>query len=155
MPAFFFSTDEYIYGTVMANYTSGAPVRGNLTLKATIRPIKPFEPKTFTATRDRNPNEPTGYYQDQNQNNNNFNDQWPITEKYLHFVSLKTTFQQTSYILSPLGRKNSLLVSTEKLLRPHPTFKIRKFHPNRLFLKHHQHLFFIVLRCIQLQIPNE
>ncbi|GLH02408.1 CD109 antigen [Gryllus bimaculatus] len=39
MPAFFFTTDEYIYGTVMANYTSGAPVRGNLTLKATIRPV--------------------------------------------------------------------------------------------------------------------
>lgn len=41
MPAFFFTTDPYIYGTVMANYTSGAPVRGNLTLKATIKPINP------------------------------------------------------------------------------------------------------------------
>lgn len=37
MPAYFFSTDRYITGTVMANYTSGAPVRGNLTLKATIK----------------------------------------------------------------------------------------------------------------------
>ncbi|XP_046661974.1 CD109 antigen isoform X3 [Homalodisca vitripennis] len=40
MPAFFFLTDRYLTGTVMANYTSGAPVQGNLTLKATIRPVK-------------------------------------------------------------------------------------------------------------------
>ena len=37
MPAFFFSTDPYIHGIVQANYTSGAPVRGNLTLKASFR----------------------------------------------------------------------------------------------------------------------
>lgn len=85
MPAFFFSTDQYIYGTVMANYTSGAPVRGNLTLKATIRPIKPFEPKPVTFNRERNPNEQNEYYyQDQNMQ---YNDHWPIKEKYLHFVS--------------------------------------------------------------------
>ena len=40
MPAFYFDTDDFIRGTVMANYTSGAPVRGNLTLKATFRPIR-------------------------------------------------------------------------------------------------------------------
>lgn len=40
MPAFYFDTDDYIHGTVMANYTSGAPVRGNLTLKATFKPIR-------------------------------------------------------------------------------------------------------------------
>ncbi|XP_012283890.1 CD109 antigen [Orussus abietinus] len=34
MPAFFFDTDPYLHGVIMANYTSGAPVRGNLTLKA-------------------------------------------------------------------------------------------------------------------------
>lgn len=39
MPAFFFDTDEYIHGIVQANYTSGAPVHGNLTLKASFRPI--------------------------------------------------------------------------------------------------------------------
>ena len=40
MPTFFFIKDEYINGTVMANYTSGAPVvHGNLTLKASIRPL--------------------------------------------------------------------------------------------------------------------
>jgi len=44
MPAFFFDTDQYIYGTVMANYTSGAPVSGNLTLKATFRPTDPYAP---------------------------------------------------------------------------------------------------------------
>lgn len=42
MPAFFFDTDQYIYGTVMANYTSGGPVRGNLTLKASLRPIAAY-----------------------------------------------------------------------------------------------------------------
>lgn len=89
MPAFFFSTDPYIHGVVMANYTSGAPVRGNLTLKATIRPIKPFEPKTFTSSTERNPNYPNNYYQDQNVPP--LNDQWPIREKYLHFDE-KTPF---------------------------------------------------------------
>ncbi|XP_058448423.1 CD109 antigen [Malaya genurostris] len=39
MPAFFFQTDPYIYGKIMANFTNGTPVKGNLTLKATIRPI--------------------------------------------------------------------------------------------------------------------
>uniref|UniRef100_A0A1A9WXK7 Thioester-containing protein 6 n=1 Tax=Glossina brevipalpis TaxID=37001 RepID=A0A1A9WXK7_9MUSC len=43
MPAYFFNTDPYIYGRIMANFTSGAPVRGNLTLKATIRPIGYFD----------------------------------------------------------------------------------------------------------------
>lgn len=38
MPAFFFDNDRFIHGTVMANYTSGAPVSGNLTLVAEIRP---------------------------------------------------------------------------------------------------------------------
>lgn len=38
MPAFFFDSDRFIHGTVMANYTSGAPVSGNLTLMAEIRP---------------------------------------------------------------------------------------------------------------------
>lgn len=42
MPAFFFDTDKYIYGTVMANYTSGGPVNGNLTLKASLRPIRQY-----------------------------------------------------------------------------------------------------------------
>lgn len=42
MPAFFFTTDPFIHGRVMANFTSGHPVRGNLTLKATIRPIGYF-----------------------------------------------------------------------------------------------------------------
>ena len=39
MPAFFFDNDPYIYGTVQANYTSGAPVSGNLTLKARFRAL--------------------------------------------------------------------------------------------------------------------
>lgn len=47
MPAFFFNSDPYIYGKIMANFTNGAPVRGNLTLKATIRPIGWFNPKVL------------------------------------------------------------------------------------------------------------
>lgn len=48
MPAFFFNTEPYIHGRIMANYTSGAPVRGNLTLKATIRPIPQYRPRYYT-----------------------------------------------------------------------------------------------------------
>lgn len=47
MPAFFFNTDAFIYGRVMANFTSGAPVRGNLTIKATIRPIGWFNTRVL------------------------------------------------------------------------------------------------------------
>ncbi|KAK9497379.1 hypothetical protein O3M35_004711 [Rhynocoris fuscipes] len=43
MPAFFFTSEKYITGVVMANYTSGAPVHGNLTLKATVRPINRYQ----------------------------------------------------------------------------------------------------------------
>nr|BAR45628.1 macroglobulin complement-related 2 [Niponia nodulosa] len=41
MPASFVDTDSFIHGYVEANYTSGAPVRANLTLRIT---MKPFEP---------------------------------------------------------------------------------------------------------------
>lgn len=44
MPAFFFNTDPFLYGKVMANFTNGSPVRGNLTLRAIIRPIGFFDP---------------------------------------------------------------------------------------------------------------
>ena len=47
MPAFFFNTDRYIYGRIMANFTNGTPVKGNLTLKATIRPIGFFNPEVI------------------------------------------------------------------------------------------------------------
>ncbi|KAL4702373.1 hypothetical protein ACJJTC_018012, partial [Scirpophaga incertulas] len=47
MPAFFFNTDKYIHGKVMANYTSGAPVHGNLTLRATVRPIPRYRPAYY------------------------------------------------------------------------------------------------------------
>lgn len=47
MPAFFFNSDPYIYGRIMANFTSGAPVKGNLTIKATIRPIGWFNAKVI------------------------------------------------------------------------------------------------------------
>ncbi|XP_053673815.1 CD109 antigen [Anopheles nili] len=47
MPAFFFNTDRYIHGRIMANFTNGTPVKGNLTLKATIRPIGFFNPEAI------------------------------------------------------------------------------------------------------------
>lgn len=47
MPAFFFNTDPYLHGKVMANFTNGSPVRGNLTLRAIIRPIGFFDPKNI------------------------------------------------------------------------------------------------------------
>lgn len=47
MPAFFFNTDKYIHGKIMANFTSGSPVRGNLTIKATIRPIGWFNSRVI------------------------------------------------------------------------------------------------------------
>lgn len=43
MPAFFFENDLNIHGIIQANYTSGVPVRGNLTLKATIKPIDKYK----------------------------------------------------------------------------------------------------------------
>lgn len=47
MPAFFFNSDPFIYGKIMANFTSGAPVKGNLTIKATVRPLGWFNAKVI------------------------------------------------------------------------------------------------------------
>lgn len=41
LPSFFMATQEYVYGTVVANFTSGAAVIGNLTVRATVEPINP------------------------------------------------------------------------------------------------------------------
>ncbi|XP_014295183.1 CD109 antigen [Microplitis demolitor] len=48
MPAFFFDRDPYIHGVIQANYTSGAPVRGNLTIKAVIKPLNLFRSSQST-----------------------------------------------------------------------------------------------------------
>lgn len=61
MAPFIFTSDEFIEGTVMANYTGGAPVHGNLTLKAIVRPFRT--------------------------SNLYIKDLTPISEKYLYFVS--------------------------------------------------------------------
>ena len=53
MPAFYFDSDEFIQGSVMANYTSGAPVKGNLTLKATFKQIR-LRPGIKEAVVERN-----------------------------------------------------------------------------------------------------
>jgi hypothetical protein len=47
MPAFLFVSDNYIEGIIVANFTSGAPVRGNLTIRATMRPIDERLAPTF------------------------------------------------------------------------------------------------------------
>ena len=54
MPAFYFDSDDFIHGTVMANNTSGAPVRGNLTLKETFKPLRatPLIPDKPGSIRD-------------------------------------------------------------------------------------------------------
>lgn len=70
MAPFFLSTDQYISGIVMANYTSGAPVRGNLTLKATVRPIGPIDPNRYN---NRNRPRPL-HRQNQFYDQNNYND---------------------------------------------------------------------------------
>lgn len=87
MPAFFFNSDEYISGTVMANYTSGAPVRGNLTLKATIRPIRPtrvLDPQLQYKNRDQQFNRNVPGY---NEYDTTGSYNRPVVEKYLNFVS--------------------------------------------------------------------
>ncbi|KAJ3650099.1 hypothetical protein Zmor_021807 [Zophobas morio] len=72
MPAFFLNTEEYIRGVVMANYTSGAPVRGNLTLKAIVRPIKPIETNRIrNRNRNRNRNRDEERYYDNRMYNRN------------------------------------------------------------------------------------
>lgn len=83
MPAFFFTDDEYIHGTVMANYTSGAPVRGNLTLRAQIRQIMPLQQRD-RQQNGRNYQDPYNRY-DQYNDYNNYN--YPIKELYFKFVS--------------------------------------------------------------------
>lgn len=107
MPPFFLSTDQYIHGIIMANYTSGAPVRGNLTLKATVKPIRPidfnlykrkYRPKNYYDPNNpyniNNVYEPNQYDlnrpYDSNQNRPYDYDQYgsysrPIVEKYFNF----------------------------------------------------------------------
>lgn len=101
MPAFFFSSDEYIHGTVMANYTSGAPVRGNLTLKASIRPVgnrnygRGVQPVVKYFTFDESypfwfPRPQNNYYDYQGSNNyNNNNNYYGGNIPYLTFVSVE------------------------------------------------------------------
>lgn len=82
MPAFFFSDDQYIHGTVMANYTSGAPVRGNLTLRAQIRQIQPMHRDQYHS--DRNYHDPHSSY-NRHEDYGRYNP--IIKELYFKFVS--------------------------------------------------------------------
>ncbi|CAG9856305.1 unnamed protein product [Phyllotreta striolata] len=101
MPGFFLNTEQYIYGTVMANYTSGAPVHGNLTLKATVRPIRPIDPDRFLKKhrkRPKNYDYQNRYDQNRPHDINNqpyeplfdnfdsdYNYNRPLVEKYFNF----------------------------------------------------------------------
>lgn len=91
MPAFFFSTDEFVHGIVMANYTSGVPVRGNLTLKATVRPIQAVHLRPELQTGVNSPNRPRDPYQPNYYGGNEYDNTGsynrPIVEKYFNFVS--------------------------------------------------------------------
>ncbi|CAH0551728.1 unnamed protein product [Brassicogethes aeneus] len=77
MPAFFLTTDQFIHGIVMANYTSGGPVRGNLTLKASIRPIRPIDlNRMVNKTRV-----PASYYENRFNDRQRYNEQNNINDQ--------------------------------------------------------------------------
>lgn len=91
MAPFFFTTDRYIQGIVHANYTSGAPIKGNLTLKATLRPMEDqhnqYNPAIYKdpqRNRDRDDGD-RGYA-----GGNMYRPQ--IVEKYFNFVSFYAIF---------------------------------------------------------------
>lgn len=89
MPAFFFTTDKYLHGIINANYTSGAPVTGNLTLRAIIRPIRPqmysgYRPEQdIIDPIDRNRNR--NYNRDKDERYDYENYRPIIVEKYFNF----------------------------------------------------------------------
>ncbi|XP_015173319.1 PREDICTED: CD109 antigen [Polistes dominula] len=93
MPAFFFENDPYIHGIVQANYTSGAPVRGNLTLKASFKPIS----KTGSSTTYIEPVE--RYF--------NFNEYYPSwfrqPNAYEEKVPVMRFFNGTYHFQYPMG----------------------------------------------------
>ncbi|XP_014602109.1 PREDICTED: CD109 antigen [Polistes canadensis] len=93
MPAFFFENDPYIHGIVQANYTSGAPVKGNLTLKASFKPISRTESSTTYI-------EPVERYF-------NFNEYYPSwfrqPNAYEEKVPVMRFFNGTYYFQYPMG----------------------------------------------------
>lgn len=107
----------------MANYTSGGPVRGNLTLKATVRPIGPIDPNRYNnRNRPRPMNRQSQFYAQNNYNygNNQYenypqeqNTQFdydrygsynkPIVEKYFNFDELLPFwFKVSNYYYEPV-----------------------------------------------------
>ncbi|XP_055639451.1 CD109 antigen isoform X2 [Toxorhynchites rutilus septentrionalis] len=88
MPTFFFQTDPYVYGKIMANFTNGTPVKGNLTLKATIRPIGWLNPKAINHmnrlwnTGNRREFDPNIPYYTQNANPDLYNAQNTFTSQF-------------------------------------------------------------------------
>lgn len=87
MPAFFFTSDKYIRGVVHANYTSGAPVPGNLTLRATIRPIRPTLLPEYTRYQsDQERNRDRQRYGTDKEREVSYENYRPvIVEKYFNF----------------------------------------------------------------------
>nr|BAR45622.1 macroglobulin complement-related 1 [Ammothea sp. RS-2014] len=53
MPAIFMTSSQYIHGYVLANYTSGAPVEGNLTIRATVRRLVEGRRTNFQITKSQ------------------------------------------------------------------------------------------------------
>lgn len=93
MPAFFFNSDFYINGKIMANFTNGAPVKGNLTLKATIRPIGQFNYKSI------NMKSRVWHYEPGNENEMyGYNDDSIFDDSKLATLESRDRYQQTNYV---------------------------------------------------------
>lgn len=86
MPPFVFPSDNYLTGFIMANYTSGGPVDGNLTLKATVRQYKN-----------------RGYYH---------SGSTIIAEKYFNFVSIYIFYVLKKVLIHIVNSENDSLAST-------------------------------------------
>lgn len=97
MPAFIQNNEEYITGIIMANYTSGAPVRGNLTIKATVRPIKPIDlDKKLKRNRPRpiesnlyNPYGPNDFWKPEGFHYGPYNDDYYRRSVYVTYPLIK------------------------------------------------------------------
>lgn len=132
MPPFFLSSDQYIYGLVMANYTSGAPVRGNLTLKATVRPVGPIDPNRYNNRNRPRPIDRQNQFNDQNNYNygNTGYDNYPqdpnrqfeqdrygsynrpIVEKYFNFEEkVPFWFKVPEYFYEPIPNLKQVSVT--------------------------------------------
>ncbi|KAI8419742.1 LOW QUALITY PROTEIN: hypothetical protein MSG28_008421 [Choristoneura fumiferana] len=94
----------FIHGRIMANYTSGAPVRGNLTLKATVRPIPQYRPR---------------YYRE-----GQFNNKGQFGVPAVGYNNNQYTREASNYTSGAPGRGNLTLKAT---VRPIPQYRPRYY----------------------------